>query len=212
MDISVPVSDDEPADLQHDGVKASTMQAAILGMIVVSFPMLIATFGMGYCLRFGWFDLSVVTHVKMGLGTVVLLMLTHTTTMFYFMGTGSALKQEVRERELDTNFLRRARAFKGWFFIWLTLAIFGSMATGMLGGGAHADLLRPVQTGRSVLSIIHEILAIGNLVVNLIALVLTPINITRNNRLLDDVGETRTAEDGSGGPGGQDSEGMEEEG
>lgn len=169
------------------------MQAAILAMTVVSLPMLLATFGMGYCVRFGWLDIAVITHVKMGLATVVLLMLTHTTTMFYFMGTGSALKAEVRDRELDTSFLKRARAFKGWFFIWLTLAIFGAMATGMMGGGAHADLFRPVQTGRSILSVVHEVLAIGNLIVNLVAFALTPVNIMRNNRLLDDLGETRGA-------------------
>jgi hypothetical protein len=182
---------DERVQTIEDGVKASTMQAAILAMGVVSLPMLLVTFGMGYCIRFGWLDVSVITHVKMGLAAVVLLMLTHTTTMFYFMGTGSAVKYEVRDRDLDTSFLRRARAFKGWFFIWLTLAIFGSMATGILGGGAHADLLRPVQDGRSVLAIAHEALAIGNLAVNLIAFVLTPINISRNNRLLDDIGGTR---------------------
>ncbi len=53
-------------------------------------------------------------------------------------------------------------------------------------------MLRPVQdVGRSFFSYLHEGMAILTLVVNMIALIQTPINIARNNRLLDDVGETR---------------------
>jgi len=112
--------------------------------------------------------------------------------MFYFMGTGSAIKAEVRDRNLDTEFLRRARAFKGQFFYMLTFGILLVMGTAMIGGGAHADMLRPVQdVGRSFFSYLHEGMAILTLVVNMIALIQTPINIARNNRLLDDVGETR---------------------
>ncbi len=141
---------------------------------------------------FGWMDVAVGTHVKVGLVTVILTILTHTTTMFYFMGTGSAIKAEVRERNLDPVFLARARAFKGAFFYWLTFAVLLIMATAMIGGGAHADLLRPnPEGGRSALAIAHQALATARLGVNLIALIQTPINITRNNKLLDEVGGSR---------------------
>lgn len=175
-----------------EGVKASTMQAAIMAMMVVNVPMLLATFGMGYTVHYGVLDFTLGTHVKVGLITSFLTVLTHTTTMFYFMGTGSAIKAEVRDRNLDTEFLRRARAFKGQFFYMLTFGILLVMGTAMIGGGAHADMLRPVQdAGRSFFSYLHEGMAILTLVVNMIALIQTPINIARNNRLLDDVGETR---------------------
>ncbi|MDA0746661.1 MAG: hypothetical protein O2954_09075 [bacterium] len=175
-----------------EGIRATTMQAAILAMVVVNFPMLLVTFGMGYAAQFGWMDVSVGTHVKVGLITAFLTILTHTTTMFYFMGTGSALKEEVKERNLDPQFMAKARAFKGTFFYMLTFGILLAMGTAMVGGGAHADLLRPVQSeGRTMFSILHEVMALATLVVNVIALVQTPVNIRRNNQLLDELGATR---------------------
>lgn len=171
-----------------EGIKAGVMQAAILAMAVVNVPLLIATFVMGYGVHYGWWALEVGTHVKMGLVTAILTMLTHTTTMFYFMGTGSAIKEEVREEGLDLEYLRRARAFKGTFFYALFFGMLLIMATAMLGGGAHSDLLRPVQeAGQSLLSRIHELLALVSLAINLYALVITPVYIGKNNVLLDEV-------------------------
>lgn len=164
------------------------MQAAILAFGVISLPLLLITFVMGYGLHYGWWATTVSTHLKFGLITAIMTMLTHTTTMFYFMGTGSAIKSEVRERNLDPIYLRRARAFKGSFFYALFFGMLLIMAAAMLGGGAHSDLLRPVQpAGQSLLSRIHELLAILSLVVNLMALIQTPIYIVRNNVLLDEV-------------------------
>jgi hypothetical protein len=62
------------------------------------------------------------------------------------------------------------------------------MGAAMLGGGAHSDLLRPVQpAGQSFLSRVHELLVLLSLFVNIYALVATPIYISRNNILLDEV-------------------------
>ena len=171
-----------------EGIKAGSMQAAILGMTVVNIPLLLATFVMGYGLHYGWWDLDVGTHVKMGLVTAILTMLTLTTTMFYFIGTGSAIKEEVREEGLDLEYLRRARAFKGSFFYALFFGMLLIMAAAMLGGCAHSDLLRPIQpAGQSFLSRVHELLALVSLVVCLYSLIITPIYISRNNVLLDEV-------------------------
>ena len=171
-----------------EGIKAGCMQAAILAMAVVNIPLLLATFVMGYGVHYGLWSLEIGTHVKMGLVTTILTMLTHTTTMFYFLGTGSAIKEEVREQNLDPEYLLRARAFKGSFFYAIFFGMLLIMATAMLGGGAHADLLRPVQeAGQSFLGWGHELLALVSLAVNLYALVITPVYISRNNLLLDDV-------------------------
>ncbi len=174
------------------------MQAAILAFGVISLPLLLITFAMGYGVHYGWWEVTVSTHLKFGLITAIMIMLTHTTAMFYFMGTGSAIKSEVRERDLDLSYLRRARAFKGSFFYALFFGMLLIMAAAMLGGGAHSDLLRPVQPdGQSFLSRIHELLAVLSLAVNLIALIQTPIYIVRNNILLDEVmsDEAAKAED-----------------
>ena len=129
------------------------MQAAILGMLVVNVPLLLVSFGMGYASRFDWMSVSVGAHLKVGLLAAFLTVLTHTTTMFYFMGTGAAIKAEVRERGLNPEFLARARAFKGRFFYLLTFGILLIMAAAMIGGGAHADLIwSGGEGGRTVLS------------------------------------------------------------
>lgn len=176
-----------------EGVKSTTMQAAILGLLVVNIPLLLISFGMGYASRFDWMSVTVGAHLKVGLLASFLTVLTQTTTMFYFMGTGSAIKAEVRERGLDQEFLARARGFKGSFFYLLTFGILLIMVTAMIGGGAHADLLLGVgKGGRTFYSILHEVLAGLSLLVNMIAFVLTPVYIQKNNRLLDDVGRTRT--------------------
>ena len=177
-----------------EGVRSTTMQAAILGMLVVNVPLLLVSFGMGYASRFDWMSVSVSAHLKVGLLASFLTVLTQTTTMFYFMGTGSAIKSEVRERGLNPEFLARARAFKGSFFYLLTLGILLIMAAAMIGGGAHADLLwSGGEGGRTFYQILHEVLAILSLIVNMIAFALTPFYIRKNNRLLDDVGSTRAA-------------------
>ena len=106
------------------------MQAAILGMLVVNVPLLLVSFGMGYASRFDWMSVSVSAHLKVGLLAAFLTVLTQTTTMFYFMGTGSAIKSEVRERGLNPEFIARARAFKGSFFYLLTFGILLIMGRG----------------------------------------------------------------------------------
>lgn len=185
----VLVEDKPTADKDLGGVRATTMQAAILAMGTVSLVLLLATFGMGYSLRFGLAVFDLGTHVRLGLASAILTILTHTTTMFYFLGTGAVIKSEVRERDLDPEFLVRARGFKSAFFTWLTFGILAAMLAAILGGGAHADLIvAQADTGRSVLAISHEIASIAGLGINLVALIKTPIFIAKNSRLLDEVG------------------------
>ena len=183
---------EQRSEKDSGGIRATTMQSAILAMGAVSLVMLLVSFGMGYLFRFGWLVSDVGTHVRLGLMTSILTILTHTTTMFYFLGTGAVIKSEVREHHLDSKFLVRARGLKSAFFTWLTFGILSVMAAAILGGGAHADLIAGQSAdGRSMLSVSHEVVSIIGLIVNLVALIKTPIFIQKNNRLLDDVWAVR---------------------
>ena len=152
------------------------MQAVILALAVISFPSLVASTVLGYMTSSGTIPLG--THINVSLAATMIVMLSHTITVFYFVGTGSAIERETRERGLDRIYVDDAKRFKRALFPWALLAIFLTMTTAMLGGGVHVQVLSPA---------VHRILAILTLICNGIALWRVPGSLIRNNQLLDAV-------------------------
>ena len=98
----------------------------------VSFPALVI---MGYLLSQGW--VSVPAHVLWSIPITLLCIFTHAIIMFYFIGTGSRIKEVVKELKLDVQLYRRTLPFKAKVFPLSMLTMSLIMASAILGGGAH---------------------------------------------------------------------------
>ena len=80
-------------------------------------------------------------HILLSIPGTTLFLLSHSMVMFYFLGTGSRLKEIVREGGLDTSFLKRSREFQRRVLPPTTIAIGAVMATFVIGGGVHTELV-----------------------------------------------------------------------
>ncbi len=114
--------------------------ARILGFLSVAAPGLLAwiTFE-GYRTSAG--TLVAGAHIRFALFGMVVILFTHTMTLFYFVGTGSRIKKVVKEYGLDQGLWERTRRFKARLFPWLTFTPLVTMAAFILGGGAHTRVL-----------------------------------------------------------------------
>ncbi len=156
------------------------MQAVIFALAVLSAPLLLASAAFGYSAAGG--AVTIGRHVTIALITTAVVLLSHTITIFYFVGAGSAIEHETEERGLDPVYTNEARRFRKRLFPWALVAIFLTMGTAMLGGGVHVRVIPPF---------VHHVLALLTLLANGIALARVPGALTLNNRLLD---EAATAE------------------
>lgn len=150
------------------------MQAVILALAVLSLPLLIASAAFGYAAAYG--VVSIGRHITVSLITTMMVMLSHTITIFYFVGAGSAIERETEERGLDRVYLDESKRFRRSLFPWALLATFLTMFTAMFGGGVHARALPPL---------VHHLLALLTLAANGIALARVPGALIQNNQLLD---------------------------
>lgn len=151
------------------------MQAVIFALAVISIPLLLVSAAMGYATAYGM--AAVGTHVNVALIATMVVLLSHTITIFYFVGAGSAVERETEERGLDRLYLDEAKRFRKRLFPWALLATFLTMFTAMLGGGVHVGAVPPL---------VHHVLALLTLVSNGVALARVPGALIRNNRLLDE--------------------------
>jgi hypothetical protein len=151
------------------------MQAVIFALAVLSLPLLIASAALGYTAAHGNGVLG--THVNVALIATMVVLLSHTITIFYFARAGAAVERETEERGLDRLYLDEAKRFRKRLFPWALAATFLTMFTAMLGGGVHVGAVPPL---------VHHVLALLTLVSNGVALARVPGALIRNNRLLDE--------------------------
>ena len=124
--------------------------------------------------------LSAGSHIRLALFGIVIILFTHTMTLFYFVGTGSRIKKVVRQYDLDPELFKRTLRFKARLFPLLTFTPLVTMAAFILGGGAHTRVLP---------SWVHGWLAIVALAMNLVAGVRALWCIGENVALIDEIDE-----------------------
>ena len=139
------------------------------------FPVLV---GMGFAVALDW--MSVPTHVRWTIPITLLTIFTHALIMFYFIGTGSRIKEVVKEFRLDPDLYRRTLTFKARLFPLSTGAILVVMATYVIGGGTHT---------RFVLTppLVHALAALTAVVLNTVLSLREVGCISENLTLVDDV-------------------------
>jgi hypothetical protein len=124
--------------------------------------------------------LGAAAHIRFALFGIVVVLFTHTMTLFYFVGTGSRIKKVVLEYGLDPNLVERTRRFKSQLFPWLTFTPLLTMSAFIIGGGAHT---------RVVPGWVHGALALLALGMNLVTAFLALRCLGENVSLIDEIDE-----------------------
>ena len=117
-------------------------------------------------------------HIRFALFGIVIVLFTHTMTLFYFVGTGSRIKKVVHQYVLPASLTERTVRFKARLFPWLTFTPLVTMAAFILGGGAHTHVLP---------GWVHGSLALLALGMNLVTTVLAVQCISDNVVLIDEI-------------------------
>ena len=117
-------------------------------------------------------------HIRFALFVIVIVLFTHTMTLFYFVGTGSRIKKVVRQYVLPAALTERTVRFKARLFPWLTFTPLVTMAAFILGGGAHTHALP---------GWVHGSLALLARGMNLVTTVLAVQCISDNVVLIDEI-------------------------
>jgi hypothetical protein len=87
---------------------------------------------------------SLSRHIALAVLSAVLVLFTQSMTMFYFLGTGSRVKQGWRLGKIPEEAYRTSRSFHRRVFPLATSATALTMALVILGGGVHTGVLPPV--------------------------------------------------------------------
>jgi len=115
---------------------------------------LISAIGLIVTMVFGYMSVENLTilwrHVSFATISTLIILLSHSMTMFYLIGTGKAIKQAVKENGLDKRLAEETIRFKSKVFPLATLAILLIMSGFIIGGGVATHVIP---------SIAHEIVA-----------------------------------------------------
>jgi len=105
---------------------------------------------------------NVSQHVLYGIFATFLVTLAQSMTMFYFIGTGKQVKDLVATKPaaMGNDFIRRTKIFKARVFPPALWAMLFTMATFIIGGGVHTNMIP---------AWIHGVLAAAALYYNLVA-------------------------------------------
>ena len=117
-------------------------------------------------------------HFMYALFATVIVTLSHSMSMFYFIGTGKQVKDLLESHPQAGEFIQRTRVFKSETSPAATMAILFTMAAWIIGGGVDT---------RVVPTWIHTVLALLALISNLVAFVREAKCMSENNILLDEV-------------------------
>lgn len=123
-------------------------------------------------------SLGATAHIRFALFGIVIVLFTHTMTLFYFVGTGSRIKKVVRQFGLPPALADRTRIFKARLFPWLTFTPLVTMAAFIIGGGAHT---------RMIPGWVHGALGLAALLTNLLAAAVAVMCLSDNIVLIEEI-------------------------
>lgn len=117
------------------------MVLAIFTLILVSTIAMIVAMVQGYLIHTNP-DL-VLKHVTIGLPSALLVILTHSITMFYFIGSGKTLKEAVAANNLDPAYIEKTKVFKRITSPLATYTMLAAVVLACLGGAAQVGKVNP---------------------------------------------------------------------
>src|SRR5215471_1134794 len=121
-------------------------------------------------------------HFLYGFFTTFLVTLAQSMTMFFFIGTGKQVKELVGNDAKGPDFIRRTKQFKAKTFPPMLWAMLLTMATMIVGGGVHTQVLPGFH-----LAAVHGVLATAALYYNLVATWRNARYMVEHNMLMAEV-------------------------
>lgn len=117
------------------------------------------------------------THVLLAIFAAFMVLLGHSMTMFYFIGTGVRMKELVAEHAVtEEDLVYPTRRFKAKVFPFATMALLFTMITFILGGGVDRG---------SLPGWVHLIVAVAAMVLHFMAIQKEAWAIHANIKLFD---------------------------
>ena len=151
------------------------MSAALITASILSLVGLVVSFVLGYTAVTA--D-QVLQHATLAIFVTLITLLTHSMTMFYFIGKGRAIRDAVTEGGLTTDAVVRAAALRGPVFKLATVAMALTMVTAIIGGGVDTGV---IPGG------FHAMLAVLAIGANGVALRAIVHALTESTRIVDQV-------------------------
>lgn len=134
------------------------MAAALLTAIGVSVAALGAALVLGYTAAS---SADLFQHVNFAIFATLLVLLSHSLTMFYLIGKGRAIREAVDEGGLSAEFVTEVARLRRPVFSLGSLAMALTMATAIIGGGVDTGVIPPA---------IHSLLGLAAVAANLATL------------------------------------------
>jgi hypothetical protein len=117
-------------------------------------------------------------HATFAVFVTLLVLLSHSLTMFYLIGKGKAIREAATDGGLSGEFFASVSRARKPVFSHGSLAMALTMATAILGGGVDTRVLPPL---------VHSSLAIGAAISNLWTLQLEVRALTATSRITSEV-------------------------
>lgn len=89
----------------------------------------------------------IAAHFTLGVCAALIALFGVVITMFYFIGTAKAVKEAVRDHDLDREYYRLTLKYKRKYFPGMTASLLFYIATPSLGGAAMVDMVSPYLHG-----------------------------------------------------------------
>ena len=121
---------------------------------------------------------AVFQHVSVGIFSTLIMLLSHSMTMFYLIGKGKAVREAVAEGQLSPDLYTVVAAARKPVFSIATVAMFLTMFTAIVGGG--------VDTG-ALPAGVHSILAISAIAANFMALRTEVAAMSLSSRIVNQI-------------------------
>lgn len=121
---------------------------------------------------------DVTRHIGYGFFSTLVLLLSHSMMVFYFIGKGRAVKDAMAENSLTGDYVARITAARKPVFSIATCAIAATMIAAILGASADTKVLPPI---------IHAMIAYGAIAMNLAAVRVEIDALRTSNRIVDEV-------------------------
>lgn len=121
-------------------------------------------------------------HFLYGFFTTFLVTLAQSMTMFFFIGTGKQVKELVANDARGPEFVKRTKQFKAKTFPPMLYSMLLTMATMIVGGGVHTQVLPGFH-----LNIVHGILATFALYFTLVATWRNAKYMIEHNMLMEEL-------------------------
>ncbi|MFB6355178.1 MAG: hypothetical protein ABEJ65_01515 [bacterium] len=117
-------------------------------------------------------------HFILGVISSLLALFSVVITMFYFIGTGKAVKEGVKEHDLDERYYRMTLKYKKKFFPVMTLSLLFYIALPCVGAAVSANYLG---------SLTHHLVSVATIIVHFYISVRGVYYLYENDRLVSTV-------------------------